>query len=156
MSRFKKNEPYVWHTQQRPSESKPCVCCTQTLPPERSESPGYEPKWHFAPPSTGGLLPRQAAPPAVWQKKCRLSVTQVRLFWWNGQTRIICQKRIMSTQMFRRSTKSARCVTILPMPWHATPSRDLGGVPPFHKKNDLATYCWSSSIAWDSKEEQRS
>ena len=39
-----KNEPYVWHAQERPSASKPCVCCTQ----ERSEARGYEPKWHFA------------------------------------------------------------------------------------------------------------
>ena len=36
----------------------------------------------------------------------------------------MCQKRIMSIQMFRRPTKSARFFTILPIPRHATPSRD--------------------------------
>ena len=26
---FLKNQPYVWHTQERPNASKPCVCCTR-------------------------------------------------------------------------------------------------------------------------------
>ena len=81
---------------------------------------------------------------ASWvAEKCRLSVNQVWLFWWNGGTRTICQKRTMSIQMFRRPTKSARFFTILPIPRHATPSRDQ------------ATCCWSSSIcvAWDSEKE---
>ena len=68
-----------------------------------------------------------ASGPPSWgaKKKCRLSVTQVWLFWWNGGARTICQKRIMSIQMFRRPFKSARCFTISPIPRHATPSSGI-------------------------------
>ena len=113
-----------------------CVCCTQTLPRERSEAREYEPKWLFARHPARVVFFNGKRRRQLGGKKCRLSVTQVWLFWWNGGTRIMCQKRIMSIQTFRRPTKSARCFTIL-----ATPSRDLGGVPPFHEMIDQATYC---------------
>ena len=142
-----------------PARANPVCCCTQTLPPERSEARGYEPKWHFASsPSTGGLLWRHAAPPSWVAKKCRLSVTHVWLFWWKGGARIICQKRIMLIQTFRRLIQ----VSALRHDFTDSIARDSepgsGRVLPFHTMIDLATCCWSSSIcvAWDSEKETRS
>ena len=62
----KKNEPYVWHTQERP--------------PERSEAHGYEPKWHFARHPARVVFFSGKRRRQLGGKKCRLSVTHVWLF----------------------------------------------------------------------------
>ena len=49
MSQFKnKRATCSAHTRTSQREQTLCVCCTQTLPPERSEARECEPKWHFA------------------------------------------------------------------------------------------------------------
>ena len=153
----KKRAICLGHIRTSQREQTLCVCCAQTLPPERSEARGYEPKWHFARHPARVVFfsgkRRQLGGKknaGSQQIKCGCSggTEELALFARSAS----CRSKCFDGQPSQRAASH----TIFPMPWHATPSRDLGGVPPFHKMIDQATFCWSSSIAWDSEKEQRS
>ena len=153
----KKRAICLAHIRTSQCEQTLCVCCTQTLPPERSDARGYEPKWHFARHPARVVFFSGKRRRQLGGNKCRLSVTQV----WRGTEELASFARSASCRskcFDGQSSQRAASHTILPIPWHATPSRDLGGVPPFHTMIDQATYCWFSSIcvAWDSEKETTS
>ena len=78
----KKKKPAIClaHIRTSQREQTLCVCCTQTLPPERSGARGYEPKWHFARHPARVVFFSGKRRRQLGGNKCRLSVTQV----WRG------------------------------------------------------------------------
>ena len=117
MSQFKKKTSHMFGTHKNvPARANPvCAVHRPCLLKDRKRA-GMSRSGTSRPTQHGWSSLAASGASQLGGKKSRLSVTQAWLFWWNVGARIVCQKRIMSIQMFRRPFKSALSFTILPMP----------------------------------------
>ena len=119
----KKRAICLAHT--RTSQSKPCVCCAQTLPPERSEARGCEPQWHFAShPAQVVFFSGERRRQLCGKKMQALSNSSVAVLVELRSSHCLPEAHHVDPNV-STPIKSARCFTILPTPRHASPSSGI-------------------------------